>query len=251
MQKFWYFLAKTKKTKRKLAVKTVTIYTATVTARYTQKTRLHYAFCLKIWIRAVYSGYHLYRCGIPLPLAGGKSIPVGKKTLGVVTISLCQTWDDGAVSVWATQRTVPSRLTCEARFLHIKIMYHDGRPCTIWCIVSVHRRQPITATVHDMLPDGPLNGSTGATNHPLNERYLSLDLLCTNTLAFTKFCNCELYIKKIGKCCLPNQVNIRMHAQIRGNCFVFVFENIRIRIRIREKMWQKMLSEFDLFPSIL
>jgi hypothetical protein len=30
-----------------------------------------------------------------------------------------------------------------------------------------------------------------------------LSLLCTNSIAFTWFCNCELSLKKIGKCCLP------------------------------------------------
>jgi hypothetical protein len=37
-----------------------------------------------------------------------------------------------------------------------------------------------------------------------------LSMLCTNTLVFTWFCNCKLSIKKIGKYCLPNRVNIWM-----------------------------------------
>jgi hypothetical protein len=32
--------------------------------------------------------------------------------------------------------------------------------------------------------------------------------LCTETLIFTWFCNCKFSIKKIGKCCLPNRVDI-------------------------------------------
>jgi hypothetical protein len=59
-----------------------------------------------------------------------------------------------------------------------------------------------------------------------------LDYLCTNTLAFTWLCNDKLSIKKIGKCCLSNRVNIQMCIQIWDIYFVFVFENIQIRIHI-------------------
>jgi hypothetical protein len=50
-------------------------------------------------------------------------------------------------------------------------------------------------------------------------------LLCTNTLVFTWFCNCKFLIKKIGKYCLPNRVDIRMCIWIRDICFVFVYLN--------------------------
>jgi hypothetical protein len=62
--------------------------------------------------------------------------------------------------------------------------------------------------------------------------------LFTNSLVFTWFCNGKLSIK-VGKCCLPNLVNILMRFRIRDNHCVFVFENIWIRIRIRVKMWYK------------
>jgi hypothetical protein len=72
-----------------------------------------------------------------------------------------------------------------------------------------------------------------------------VSLLCTNTLVFPWFCNCRFSIKKIGRCCLPNRVDIRMRIRIWDIRFVFVFENIWICIRIRVKMWQKVLSESD------
>jgi hypothetical protein len=50
---------------------------------------------------------------------------------------------------------------------------------------------------------------------------LCVDLLCTNTLVFTWFCNCKL--SKNRKCCLPNRVNTQIWIWIRDIRFVFKF----------------------------
>jgi hypothetical protein len=50
---------------------------------------------------------------------------------------------------------------------------------------------------------------------------LCVDLLCTNILVFTWFCNCKL--SKNRKCCLPNRVNTQIWIWIRDIRFVFKF----------------------------
>ena len=67
----------------------------------------------------------------------------------------------------ASHHTIPARMGSPISTYAASL--HEGLKCMVRCIDFVRHRKPNTKIVHDMVPDGALDGSIRATNHALSD----------------------------------------------------------------------------------